>query len=98
MAYGPVEVIAEFPKTLLEVYIYAPPSPINTFSIAMTLPSLVAPHLARLTEAWRLPCPMIDSRRDQMILTGRCNFQAARASTICTDISSRPPNAPPIAG
>ena len=41
---------------------------------------------------------MMDSRRVQMIFTGRCNFQAASASTICTDMSSRPPNAPPMAG
>ena len=47
--------------------------------------------------------PTIDSSRLQMIFTGRSiprcrSRQTASARTICTDISSRPPNAPPIAG
>jgi hypothetical protein len=69
-----------------------------SFSMAITLPSLVAPHFARRTAAWRFPCPMIDSCLDQMIRTGLFNFHTASASTICTDMSSRPPNAPPMAG
>jgi hypothetical protein len=38
------------------------------------------------------------SSRLQMVLTGRPVFHAASASTICIEISSRPPKAPPTAG
>ena len=93
-----IEVIAEFPSTLFEVYMYAPASPMISFSMAINLPSFVAPHFARKTTACRLPCPIIDSCRDQTIFTGLCNFHVASANTICTDMSSRPPNAPPMAG
>src|SRR5512133_878432 len=98
MKYGPVWVMVELPSTLLVVYMYAPPSAIKVVSEAVNLPSLVAPHLARIIIGWRLACPISDSLRDQTILTGRFNLNAASASTICTDMSSRPPKAPPIAG
>ena len=98
MKYGPLDVMVELPSTLFVVYMYAPPSAMISDSPATSLPSLVAPHLARNRMGWRLPCPRMDSLRLQMILTGRFSFQAASPSTICTDISSRPPNAPPMAG
>ena len=46
MKYGPVDVMAELPSTLLDVYMYAPPSLMSSISAATNLPSLVAPHLA----------------------------------------------------
>ena len=37
---GPVDVMAAFPSTLLEVYMYAPASPMISFSAATSFPSL----------------------------------------------------------
>ncbi len=82
MKYGPDDVIAALPNTLFDVYMYAPPSPINSFSTAINFPSFVAPHFALMKTSWRLPCPIIDSLRDQTIFTGRCNFHAANAKGI----------------
>src|SRR5687767_15963242 len=98
MKYGPVDVTAAFPSTLLLVYIYAPPSPINSDFAATSLPSLVAPHFALMATSCRLPCPIMDSRRDQTIFTGRCYFQVSRAGTSWTDLSSCPSDAAAISG
>jgi len=55
-----------------------------------------APHLYFRWIGWRLVWAMMDSVRVHSILTGRRSRQAARARTSCTEMSSRPPNAPPI--
>ena len=72
-------------------------------SAATTFPSAVAPQRAEMRPRWRLWWPTIDSSRDHWQRTGRrsprsASRHEASASTICSDMSSRPPNAPPTAG
>jgi len=51
--------MAELPSTLLEVYIYAPPSAMISFWAATSFPVAgVAPHLARRMAGCRLAWPM----------------------------------------